>query len=275
MQRAIWSGVALTALIVATVPAADNSATTALFNGKDLTNFYTYLQKSGKNNDPKKVFTVVQEDGAPAIRVSGEEFGCFITEKEYSDYHLVAEFKWGKETFAPRKEKTRDSGILFHCIGVDGGSSGTGTIDDPKPTGPWLESIEYQMIEGGTGDFIVVGGIGKRPRITCNVEKRDGGTYFARTGGMPMEFAGGRVNWWGRDPSWKDDLGFRGKEDVEKPVGEWNTAEIICDGDNVTSILNGVIVNKATKVTPTKGKILFQSEGAEVFFRKIDLKPVK
>ena len=29
-----------------------------LFNGKDLTNFYTYLKGIGKNKDPKKVFTV-------------------------------------------------------------------------------------------------------------------------------------------------------------------------------------------------------------------------
>ena len=57
-----------------------------LFNGKDLTNFYTYLvaphidknskdkrvvKPYGKNNDPDKVFTVV--DGA--IRVSGEIHG--------------------------------------------------------------------------------------------------------------------------------------------------------------------------------------------------------
>src|SRR5207248_11589978 len=51
-----------------------------LFNGKNLDNFYTWLgapnkgeKPYGKNNDPEKVFTVV--DGA--IRVSGKVFGCF------------------------------------------------------------------------------------------------------------------------------------------------------------------------------------------------------
>ena len=38
-----------------------------LFNGKDLTGFYTYLQGVGKNKDEKGVFSV--QDGA--IRVSG------------------------------------------------------------------------------------------------------------------------------------------------------------------------------------------------------------
>src|SRR5437762_9960061 len=68
-----------------------------LFNGKDLTNFYTYLaapqgskQRYGKNNDPEKVFTV--HDGM--VHVSGKVFGGFITEKEYENYHLVVEYKW-------------------------------------------------------------------------------------------------------------------------------------------------------------------------------------
>jgi hypothetical protein len=63
-----------------------------LFNGKNLTNFYTYLAKYGKNNDPEKVFTV--DNGM--IRVSGKVFGCFTTEKEFENYHLVTEFKWGE-----------------------------------------------------------------------------------------------------------------------------------------------------------------------------------
>ena len=62
---------------------------------------------------------------------------------------------------------------------------------------------------------------------------------------------------------------------MENPVGEWNTLECICDGDSITNILNGKVVNKCTDASHTKGKILFQSEGAEVFFRRIDLKPLK
>ncbi|MEK7862502.1 MAG: hypothetical protein AAB295_04475, partial [Chloroflexota bacterium] len=41
------------------------------FNGKDLTNFYTWLVDH-KHQDPDRVFTVVDQiDGAPAIRSSG------------------------------------------------------------------------------------------------------------------------------------------------------------------------------------------------------------
>ena len=38
----------------------------ALFNGKDLTNFYTFLRGHGKNNDPERVFTVRRHD--PRLR---------------------------------------------------------------------------------------------------------------------------------------------------------------------------------------------------------------
>ena len=229
-----------------------------LFNGKDLTNFYTYLKGYGKNKDPKEVFSV--KDGA--IRVSGEVFGCFTTEKEFENYHLVTEFKWGTKTWPPREKATMDSGILLHCVGADGAAGGV-----------WMESIECQMIEGGTGDFILVGGKGK-PKMTATV-KQIGKQWYYDPKGEAREFPPGRINWFGRDPDWKDVKGFRGKHDVEKVAGEWNTLECVCDGDKITNILNGIVVNAGTKASHTKGKILFQSEGAEVFFRKIELLPLK
>jgi hypothetical protein len=256
--------VSLTVVLVSVglvnVPAtADgDSKPVKLFNGKDLTNFYTFLKDHGKNNDPEKVFTV--QNGM--IRVSGKIFGCFVTEKEYENYHLVVEFKWGKETWPPRKDRAMDSGILLHCVGEDGAAGGV-----------WLESIECQMIEGGTGDFILVKGK-NQPTLTVQAEKRGGQSYY-NPKAEPMNFKGGRINWYARDPAWKDEQGFRGKEDVENPPGQWNRLECICAGDTITNILNGKVVNKGTNASHTRGKILFQSEGAEVFFRRIDLLPLK
>lgn len=245
-------------LAVGSAPAEPVTKDIKLFNGKDLTGFYTYLRGHGKNKDPEKVFTVV--DGA--IRVSGQTFGCFVTESDYDNYHLVVEFKWGDKTWPPREKATRDSGILLHCVGEDGAAGGV-----------WLESIECQMIEGGTGDFILVKGK-NTPTMTATVEMK-GKQYYFNPKGEPKSFTGGRINWWGRDPAWKDVKDFRGKDDVEKAVGEWNTLECICDGAKITNILNGKVVNAGTMASHTKGKILFQSEGAEVFFRRIDLQPLK
>ena len=269
MNRTIALGLMLQALaglfLFATSARAEEGKVVKLFNGKDLTGFYTFLKGQGKNNDPEKVFTV--HDGM--IHVSGKLLGALITEKEYENYHLIVEFKWGDKTWAPRENKARDSGILLHGVGDDGAVDGV-----------WMESIECQMIEGGTGDFILVKGK-NTPKLTVESELRPTGigekkkdqAYF-KSGGTPKEFQGGRINWFGRDPEWKDVKGYRGAKDVEKPVGQWNRLECICDGDKITNLLNGVVVNVGTKCSHTKGKILIQSEGAEVFFRTIEIRPL-
>ena len=64
------------------------------------------------------------------------------------------------------------------------------------------------------------------------------------------------------------------KTDAEKPSGQWNTIEVVCDGDKITNIVNGVVVNEGTHASVTKGKILLQSEGAEVYYRKVELQPL-
>jgi hypothetical protein len=257
---------AITTLMLSGTVADTPKQTITLFNGKDLANFYTFLRDTGKNNDPKKVFTVV--DGA--LRISGEVWGGLITEKEYENYHLVVEFKWGDKTWGGRKKAARDSGTLVHCVGEDGAAGGT-----------WMESVECQMIEGGTGDIILVGGK-KTPSIQCEIEKRETFTGkkphlepYYKPGGTMTEFKGGRINWYGRDANWSDTLGFRGKDDVEHKLGEWNTLEVICDGATITNLLNGKVVNKGVDCSHTRGKILFQSEGAEVFIRRIELLPLK
>jgi hypothetical protein len=256
-------------------PAAPNNGFTPLFNGKDLTNFYTWLgaphgskESLGKNNDPDKVFSVV--DGQ--LVISGKVFGALTTEKEYENYHLRVEFKWGDKTWRPREKAARDSGILLHCVGPDGATK----------NGFWMESIECQIMEGCTGDFILVAGGSDPPSLTCEVEYRPTWTpngemvdhpYF-KPGGKATTFTKGRINWLHRDPKWKNELGFRGEKDVEKPVGQWNVVECICDGDKITNIVNGTVVNVGTKASLTKGKIQFQSEGAEIIFRTIEIKPL-
>ena len=255
---------ALTAVVVVSAD-KNKGQTIRLFKGKDLANFYTYLPKH-KYDDPNQVFTIVQEDGAPAIRVSGQDFGGFITRQEYANYHLVVEWKWGKKTWPPREGKAMDSGILVHCVGPDGNN------------GNWMASVESQIIEGGTGDFILVGGKDAdgrpiKPSLTVECETRGNQLYY-KPGGEPVTRNTGRFNWYGRDPEWKDVQGFRGKQNVEKPPGEWNRHEVICDGDKITNILNGQVVNVGSKCSLTKGKILFQSEGAEIFYRKIELTPL-
>jgi hypothetical protein len=247
-----------------------------LFNGKDLSHFYTWLVDH-KYSDPKRVFTVVEQiDGAPAIRVSGENWGGFITKDAYADYHLVVEYRWGELSWGERRNRAMDGGILVHARGPDGNY-------EPDFNGPWMSSIEYQLIEGATGDLIIVRGHGRdgtpipAPTMTSTVRTlRNGQTNWDPQGEMMAFDENNRrrlcVSY--KDPDWKSVLGYRGANDVEKPVGEWNKAEIICKGDSVVFILNGQVVNRATRCSYTSGRLLFQSEGAEHYYRRIELHPV-
>lgn len=229
-----------------------------MFNGEDLDGWYTFIRGRGKDVDPKNVFTVQNGE----IRISGEEYGCITTDAEYENYHLKVDFKWGDETFAPRKTRARDGGILLHSTGVDGGYYDV-----------WMYSIECQLIEEGSGDFLVVGDKSEDFAISSPVaDEKQGGSYIYKEGGDLQTIHGGRINWYGRSPQWKDVLGFRGDQDVENAIGEWNTIECIAQGDSISIILNDVLVNKTFNVKPTKGKIQIQSEGAEMFVKNISLK---
>ena len=231
-----------------------------LFNKKNLDGWYTFLENRGKNNDPKNVFSISKGQ----IRISGEEWGCITTDKEYENYHLITEYRWGGKTYAPRENNARDCGILLHSVGEDGAKGGI-----------WMYSIECQIIEGGTGDFIVVGDGSEQFSITSTVkEEKQRGSHVYDPKGNPVTINSGRINWYGRDPEWKDEVGFYGREDLEKPVGKWNRLECIVKDGTITNILNGKVVNMAREVKPGKGRIQIQSESAEIYFRKVDLIPL-
>lgn len=200
-------------------------------------NFYSYIEKQGIGVDPDRVFN--WENGI--LRITGQHYGYLATKQtNLSNYRLVTEFKWGNETWEPRKTLARDSGVLVHGGGKD-------MI--------WPRSIEAQLIEGGTGDILVVNGA----YLTV-----DGVTKGPRTA---------RFDRPGRNP-WKDEVGFRGPNEIEKPHGQWNRLEILCDGDRVKVSVNGTTTLDGTNASPSSGKIVLQSEGAEVFFRRLDLYPL-
>ena len=64
-------------------------------------------------------------------------------------------------------------------------------------------------------------------------------------------------------------------DNSEKPLGEWNTMIIEAVGDEVKVWVNGDLVNHGSKCTASAGKISLQAEGAEVEFRKLELKSIK
>jgi hypothetical protein len=213
-----------------------------LFDGRNLDNFDTFLKSKGLNSDPDHVFQV--ENGV--LHISGTEMGYVITKQTFHDYYLRAEFKWGEGTFAERKGLARDSGILYSVQG------------EQKV---WPRSIEFQINEGCTGDFWMTDGAA----LTGLDGKRV-------TGPPGSALKIDRIN---KGP-WKNVVGYRDPvNEVEKPHGEWNVLELVTQGNHVYQYVNGKLANEGTDPFPTEGKILLQSEGAEVFFRNVLLYPLE
>ena len=237
-----------------------------LFDGKSLSGFYSWMKDTGRE-DPRKVFRVT--DGM--LHVTGDGLGGLLTNAEYRDYHVVFEFKWGPRTWNNRKEATKDSGLLVHSVGADGGYSGT-----------WMPSIEVQIIEGGMGDFIMVTGNDKDGKpvpfsMTCEVGRDRDGEVIWQKGNAKEIFNlqnRKRINWYGRDPDWADKLGFRGKQDVDNPDGQWNRFDVYCDKGHIETFVNGVKVNEAFDAQPNFGRLQLQTEQAELFVRRWELWPI-
>ena len=237
-----------------------------LLNGKDLDNCYTWL-KDTQLEDPRRVFRV--EDGI--LHITGDGLGSVITKDSYRDFHAIVEFKWGDKTWRTREDSARDSGFLIHSHGADGGYSGT-----------WMPSVEVQIIEGGVGDFILVNGVDKNKQpldisLTSEVDRDRDGEVIWKAGGKRETFNRSnrkRINWFGRDPNWKDEKGFRGAHDKDSPHGEWTRLDVFCDGGHVEVFVNGTKVNEAFDVSPHEGRLQLQTELAEVFYRRWELWPL-
>ena len=213
-----------------------------LSNGRDLAGFDIFLRNRGLNQDPAHVFKV--EKGI--IHISGHEMGYIITRQSFSRFYLRADFKWGDGTFGERAGQARDSGILYSVQG------------DNKV---WPRSVEFQIKEGETGDFWMTDGAA----LTGSDGKRV-------TGPPGSALNIGHI---GKGPT-ENTVGFRNSSgELEKPRGQWNTLELVVDGNVIHQYVNGKLANVGKDPFPTDGRILFQSEGAEVFFRALKIAPLK
>ncbi|MFI1772322.1 3-keto-disaccharide hydrolase [Thalassobellus citreus] len=105
----------------------------------------------------------------------------------------------------------------------------------------WPKSIECQIQEGDCGDYWCVDGTTadspNKSEISWNMK------HIIRT------------------------------ENFENPKGEWNTIEVICNGNESEHYVNGHLVNWATSLSESEGKILLQSEYAETYYKSIELIP--
>ena len=244
---------------------------TPLFNDKDLSGWDTYigppLDDNGKmisqtpvglNNDPKKVFSVIEQGSEKVIRISGEQWGGIATKNEFENFHLRLLFKWGKLTWGQKKTKKRDSGLLYFATGENGADYGA-----------WMRSQEFQIEEGNSGDYWgVAGGMQDIPTIQTTDS-----AYIYNPAGKLNTFSA--VSNTGRH--------CVKQGDAENPTGQWNTLDLYCHGDTSVHVINGKVMMvlyhssllENGKVIPlTRGKIQIQSEGAEVFYKQLKVESI-
>ncbi|MCI0639983.1 MAG: DUF1080 domain-containing protein [Gemmataceae bacterium] len=191
-----------------------------LFNGKNLDGWKVFLDP--KKKDAGEVFTV--KEGV--LYCEGNVNGYVITDKEYENYTLKVEWRWGERVHV---KYGRNSGVFVHVVG---------------PDKIWPKAIEAQLMAGRAGDFWLV------DNFKLDVDPKR------------------------QDPKVSRHY-FRMKDDVEKKLGEWNQYEITCQGKNVKLVVNGETVNEGANAELTRGRILLQSEGAEIHFRNVMLKQLK
>ena len=255
----------------------------SLFNGKSLEGWDTWLGPRsggyhdkatskepaiGLNVDPVGVFTVVRKDGSPAIRISGQVFGALTSSQEFGNHRIRVEYKWGEKKWPPRHEARhyRDSGILYWAIGDHGAGSYA-----------WMRSVECNVMEKGVGQWWSVDGtyvdveahrvtLEKDPRVPYRGEG-PGEQCFVWEPGTPRITTG---------------EGITSLLDPEKPR-DWNVCEVIAWGNVGLHLLNGQVVLALTNPRYravdgehrlTRGRIQLQSEGAEIFYRKVEVQPI-
>lgn len=193
----------------------------------------------GLENDPRGVYSVVMEDGEPAIRISGEVWGALISKEELSDFELRLEYKFGTLVYPPLN--AFDSGVMVLSTGALGAvNAGGDALSNPVGSGAFMVSMEYQLVNGDIGANYNLGPIGKLPGLRTVLK--------------------------------------------ERPTG-WNQIGIVVRGASSEHFLNGQHVDNGSgyelrmpgqpAVPLTKGKIQLQSEGCEIYFRRIQVRPAK
>ena len=121
-----------------------------------------------------------------------------------------------------------------------GGNNGV-LVHMSEPDKVWPKSIECQLFANNAGDFWVIGGADFK-------EHRE---KSKRVGGRRVQ---------------------KLEKSSEKPLGEWNSYDIYCEGDTIRCYVNDILQNEAHETTINQGKICLQSEGRPIEYRNIYIK---
>jgi hypothetical protein len=252
-------------------------AAAKLFNGHDLSGFELYLASTtqggpsyAKSSDPEKVFTV--QSGQ--LHISGKVFGGMLSLREYENYHLTLEYRWGERRWPPRANMQRMSAVVLHAFGDPGEFSGR----------TMMAGITCVISEHDAGSLVIPDGLPKPIRLRAEAEKltpkkSERSVYVYKPGEPATVLESGTIHHLNyHAPQGKAAVGKnaagKAARGLVTPVGEWNRLECICAGNRITIVVNGTTVNVVNRVSHSRGKIFIESRGAEISFRTLDLRPL-
>jgi hypothetical protein len=256
------------------MPAAGADGWVSLLNGRDLSGWYTMLQRSGKGVAEEQRMILMEEE---MLHIMGNEEGKFpaeggylATNQEFANVRIRVEYKWGMKRHAPRYTPKRDNGLLYGLVG---------------PDRVWPSCVECQIEEGDVGDFFLLGGVrGVQGNHSAGLfgQGINPLTGWPQPGDSGFRGAGpGRA---GGPPPAEPTTGRFIKDGNFELLDQWNTVEVIWQGDRAAHIVNGRTVNVATRLQQpdpqnpgqfiplTRGKIAIEIEYAEIWFRRIEVK---
>jgi hypothetical protein len=247
-----------------TAPAQAAPKWTQLFNGKNLDNFRIAYSSVPVDGRPASAMFEVK-DGV--VRTyPGQQAGTpqpsayFQTEQNYSNYVLHLEYKWGDKKFSPRMARLKDAGIVFH------------TYQDVEHS--WPRGIECQIEDSDVADLWLISSRADVATKTSGYQPKpdplqDGAAYYDPEGQSRTYGDHGKY------------VRIRHAADLEHPG--WNSVDVVVRGDSAVYLVNGQVDMRITNmkkwdngqwVRLDKGKILFQAEYSEVYYRNIKIRPV-
>ncbi len=147
---------------------------------------------------------------------------------------------------------------------------GSGRLTTQLPYQDYHLVLEYRWGEHTYGERV------DRARSTGLILHAAKEDRFTGEDVLLVEGAVGQIGNDNFPPNWKDVRGFRILGSTEKPVGEWNRLEIICQKGTILTRLNGHTVDEqAGESQREAGRIALESRGAECWIRRFELWPIE
>lgn len=181
---------------------------------------------------PRSEFSLVTLDGAPALRATGTGLGSVESDREFENFHLRFEYRWGSA------EGDHLASVRYHCTGVVGSKGTHGMQLHLQRAGSYMRLNDLLRVDVGAVD---------------------GGAV------EPLRPGGQRIN---TEANTEAPVG-RWNKAALVCVGDWSVHVI--NGTPVLALARSRRADPPDEPL-TRGRIRFQSVKGEIFFRKIEIR---